>query len=143
MKTIPKSDMMLISGEVYVLDPKDRTQVIYSTATLEGVKQLDRERFVKPVDAKSLANEEAKLFYSEPSEIKSHFKLGFKAGYNANKAEFTKQDMANVFGIAFDLGRTQKSFTGSDFEKAMYANKKLSLPQSIELENDIITNVNW
>lgn len=163
MKTFTKSDMILNKGEVHILgygvstpesyyyntDLKSCQQyrceygenkmLLYTTnINLTTVKQLDRQKFVKPVDdVKKLANDQSKLFYHEPSEIKSHFKLGFKAGYKANKAEFTMEEMED----AMNLARNKAHYLSNN--SILNQLRPLSIPEYIVIDNDEIVEVKW
>lgn len=173
MKKFTQSDMILHNGDVYVIgnilipewyfdgdllrrnvvDDNDYWQrrpnykrIGYSTASLEDVKQLDRQKFVKPVDIGEIA-----FNYAEKSNAKwdneNVVNEAFKAGYNANKAEFTKEEVRQAMAdsMAF-LDCNPKATVNEIFEwRKEYLNKirPISIPKSITIQNDEIINVEW
>ena len=111
--------------------------VTHSTKPLQGVKLLPREVFVKAQDIEELADK-AGWEYSTFDQAASAFSLGFKSGYNANKNQFTKEEMESVILMLAHLTGTVQE----RLDKAIASVHPLSLPQEITIENDNVT-VKW
>lgn len=119
-------------------------KVIYSTKQLQGIKPLERSKFIKPIDLKSFQdayiheNNYYNYEYREQDVIKS----AYEDGYNANKAQFTREDIIN----AISIGRT--IFKGGkpafSYDEIISKIQTLSLPESITInDNDEIVEVVW
>lgn len=73
------------------------------------------------------------------TEMLAH-QAGFKAGHNAKKGEFTEEDME----AAYNAGHGKDNLIEEDnFENFMLKLQKLSLPQSLTIENGNITKTEW
>lgn len=127
-------------------------RIVYSTdPSLQGVKQLKRELFVREVDVEELANKayKEKELESDTAIESGTYKCGYHDGYNAKKVEFTAMQMVNeiVAGISEGMrnpGNTDyMEYVKSRLEAVRYASQPLSLPQSLTIENDVITKINW
>lgn len=171
MKTIQQSNMILHNGEISIIDENAEIEscyaislyngnpfyqkewigsqpsvkkILYSTASLEGVKQLNRDKFVKPVNVEKIAfkffddefrSEIVDRTLKERINIGGGYIEGFKTGYNANKAEFTMEQAQTIWAHGIEA-------SGS-FQDAVKIVRPLSLPKSITIENDEIINVEW
>ena len=139
-----QEDMLIHEGEVYVLGDK------ITTATIQGrniqattdervldVPKLPRDKFVKPVDVDALAKlcfEELKKL-NPKGDMKEFIRLAVNYGYNANEEGFSMHEAKTIWACGVEA-------SGS-FQDAVKIVRPLSLPNSIELENDIIVKVNW
>jgi hypothetical protein len=123
------------------------SEIIASTAKLEGIPRLDRKHFVKPkVDVEEVfvkkIGYETDIFDGDDWDRLEHF----KAGYNAKEAEFTREDMENAIHAAFICSRIY----GEDVDVNEYVRgylhgiRPLSLPSSITTdENFNVISVEW
>lgn len=118
MKTLhANKDYVLVSGEIHFVNAdfinindactdgyttiifKDtcsllgKRKIIASTDKSLPVKHIDRSLFVKPVDIINTAMDIADEYYLLADHNKTHFILGYKAGYNANLNQFTLEEM--------------------------------------------------
>lgn len=117
--------------------PSNVRKIIYSTAKLEGIPQLERKWFVKPVDVEELA------LKTILPKVYAEWELDlFKAGHNDNKAEFTRDEMIQAISIARIIVRGGGSkFTTDEIISKL---RPLSLPKSIMLNDDNeIISIEW
>lgn len=172
--TITKDQILLKDNEVYVIDKtaliwksdwvydsfmeiiwqaehdsKASKQFLYkithSTAKLDGVKQLPREWFVMGEDVEELADK-AGWEYSTFDQAASAFSTGFKAGYNAKKGEFSREQMEKAFRSGWANSESiNSSFELEDgFQWFLNSLQSLTLPQSLTLNKDNeIVKIEW
>lgn len=131
-----------IKDYVEIFNPNEYGEKItHSTASLQGVKQLDRSLFVKGVDVEELARENCPENYIDES-YDHCFKYAFETGFNANKNEWTDQEFKLAISKAIDFGKQGKSAPESiKILKSML--RPLSLPSSIIIEGEEIKQINW
>lgn len=116
-------------------DLKNVSKIVASTKQLPNVKQLPREVFVKGVDVKIEAEKFLPKVYSE-----WEFEL-FEAGYNANKNEFSMQQMMRAMNLSFTTGALNGDKTSQDILNMI---QPLSLPIHVETDDEFnITKVVW
>lgn len=148
-QTFTQEQMRLVGNEVYVVKPEEDFVSIDDNflKTSEGfciilyttdkghtdVPQLERSKFVKPVDVLKLAEQEGHFFDA---------KGGFIAGYNANKNEFTREQMESAIRISAARGIRGNEIMPDEIID-MVSEKTLSLPASLTIEDNIITEVKW
>lgn len=111
--------------------------VVYSTANIKGVPQLNRNHFVKP---KEDVWEKAWEYSTyEPAAS------AFVSGYKANKAEFTREEMEEAIDIAYIIGRNTEELLSKKYvqEDVINSIRPLSIPQYIVIDNDEIVDVKW
>ena len=154
LKTLlPNKDYILHEGEIYFISIEDTfphtgiyiegkgyKAILSSTASMQGVKQLDRSLFVKGVDVEELAAIRFPMSDNSNFDHLHHLRVGFIAGYNANKNEFTRDEVITLMMKAvFKVG------TGEfvDIEEIINNLRPLSLPSSIIIEGEEITKINW
>jgi len=130
MKTYTKEQIILSDGEVSIWS-KNRQTMLMSTDTFYnriGVKIIDRNRFVRGVGVKMIA---ADWMGSETINNQMQ-RGGFIAGYNANKNEFTFDELRQAWEA------------NEPFEDYMKRIRPLELPASIEVDEMFnIINVKW
>jgi len=121
-------------------------EIVYSTKHYNGIPQLDRKEFVKQVDLEALAANHAMQThgteYTEPDMQRDvHDTVrDFKAGYNANPNEFTREDME----LAFKAGCLTKTEVGwSGFGEFINNLRPLSIPEQVTIENNKVISVVW
>lgn len=132
-------DMVIIDGEIRLLSHNQN--VIYSTVPYIGVKQLDRQRFVKPVDVEQMAEQwainngikGAGLLVRDESPYRTIDGV-FIAGYNANKGVYTEQQLVEA------LEMNSRACTRKEIISYLHP---LSLPESVTIENEEIIEVVW
>ena len=117
-----------------------RIKIIASTSNLECIKQLDRKYFVKKEDVEDLAKKkypyEDEGFTAIDRGTLKTFADIWKKGYNANKGEFTREEMqqAYIAGMCGD----------ESLQDLLYRLRPLSLPKSIEVDSEYnVIKVNW
>lgn len=147
--TTTHTNLALVGGDVYLQSTENSNRTTYhlsndknvhvlaSTAKLEGIPQLDRKHFVKPkVDVEELA------WKKYPDEHDSYYKRqAFEDGYNFKEAEFTREDMEACWLAA---QKKMNDFNESGFSKFMNELRPLSLPKSIDVDDDFnVKNVIW
>lgn len=147
-QTFTQEQMRLFGNEVYVISEDkfsnatiDGKYIVYTTDTcVLDVPKLERSKFVKPVDVERLATE-----YSEANISDACILAGidcFIAGY-ANKKEFTREDLEFAIQLAFTNGRYAK-VSQEEIETVIWQKlQPLSLPSSLTIEDNIITEVKW
>lgn len=111
-------------------------KITHSTASLQGVKQLDRSLFVKGVDVEELYEQAKTNIGYDSYDLHDEY---FHAGYNANKNEFTKKELNDALCFAFEMGLLKQP---SSMEEVIKHIRPLSLPSSIIIEGEEIT-INW
>lgn len=148
MKTYTANvDLFLIDGEIHCFEENNTTlmdcmvtddgfmPIAYSTTKADSCstfKQLDRSLFVKGLDLEEMAQQ---YLRSEKISNSDFHRDIFKAGYQANKAEFTRDEMESVVNwIRVNPNRS--------LNDALYWLRPLSLPKSVTIDGDKIT-VNW
>lgn len=110
--------------------------ITHSTKPLDVVKQLPRDKFVKPKDVEVLAETAADKLYHPVSQIRKDFKHGFKAGYNANPNKFTIDHLKTAWAYGVEASGT--------FQDLIKIIIPLSLPVRLEInEQGEIVNVIW
>lgn len=103
---------------------KLRVVVATTNTSIPNVKKIDRSLFVKPdVDVEELADKEAKHTYTNKDliEIAS---IWFKSGYNANKKEFTREEMEQAMSYS-------TAFPKRPHEEILNMFRPLSIPTSV------------
>lgn len=157
--TITKDQMLLKDNEVYVYIIPDTNidgiqnfttpfifddkmvNVTHSTAKLDGVKPLQREWFVKGEDVEEMAQK----FIENTSDFDGAddgwirlFKNIFKAGYNAKKGDFTKQQLIDAMYDAFEYPnkRTPEATITEFIERYVRDLQPLTVPSKIVLSPD-------
>jgi len=107
---------------------------------IPNVHHLERKLFVKPdVDLDGLAFEYSKQV--KGAQGKAYSRLDFKAGFNANKKEFTLEQFQRGVRMAFITGSTEGKM---NINQIIDSVQPLSLPSSIESNEDFTEiNVNW
>lgn len=158
MKTItftPDSISLSDDGHIYLMENYELSgpEVRATTNTsIPNVKHIERSLFVKPeVDVEELAHRSVEKYYFE-NVPKSVVYKAFLAGYNANKKEFTREEMEQ----AFEFGRTMKypekakKFADIAYhisvvkEKFFNSIRPLSLPKSVECDQEYnVISVKW
>lgn len=110
--------------------------VTHSTKTLDGVKLLPRDKFVKPKDVEKLAGEFAEKSDWIPWSQEGLAFECFKAGHNANPNEFTIDHLKTAWAYGVEASGT--------FQDLLKIIIPLSLPERIEInEQGEIVNVIW
>jgi hypothetical protein len=154
MKTFTAGkDLIMVDGDIYIedihyckwdetlikLNPESgrHYKIIASTKQLEGIKLLDRSLFVKH-------NPITKVYEELPDIVKKHLNyVSFEIGYNANKNEFTEQDIQSAIIIAYNAGKEGQSESKSS-EFIFKLLRPLALPKSITTNDELdIISVNW
>lgn len=147
MKTYKKDvDLFLVDGEIEVRQTQDIpnpkygitkiSKIIYQTKQLQGIKPLERSKFIKPVNIMDIYNESKKEF----GNARVLGLQSFKAGYNANKSEFTRDQIIEAISMAFLSGRGMLYTIESIIDKI----RPIALPESITInDNDEIIEVVW
>lgn len=120
--------------------------ILASTAKLEGIPQLERKWFVKPVDVEELAekyaykNEQSYEYHMNDSGV-GYVKQAYIDCHNANKAEFTRDEMEQAIKNAV---QEYYKFTEVNIDSVIDSLRPLSLPKSITLNDDNeIISVEW
>lgn len=146
MTTIHKKDMILHDGEVHVVDLTDsfgncfegiEFPVIYSTKELENVPHLNRVHFVKPKeDVEELALKEFPETDNKMWNIMhTSARDNFKAGYKANKAEFTIEELKTAWAMGVEQSDA--------FDAVIKLLRPIFIPEYIVIDNDEIVEVKW
>lgn len=108
--------------------------VCTSNLSLPNVKHLDRTLFYKPdVDVKELYDKTKSELCYEPYNNSLQF---FKAGYNANNKEFTREELRTAwsFGVQASDG----------FDELIKILRPVSIPKLLEADNEFnVINVKW
>lgn len=115
--------------------------VTHSTKPLDGVKQLPRDKFVKPVDYIELAIEE----FGEDKVNRLVVDI-FTKGHNANPNEFTLSEIGDAMEAAIQWYDSHPVLSDMSEFIHTYINslRPLSLPASLEInEQGEIVNVIW
>lgn len=129
-------------------DTENRQKIVATTdedlAKRLGVHHIQREWFVKKVHVKEMAKEiypYDKAATKNDADTLAMFATIWQEGYNANKAEFTWDDMETMFklGRSFKPPTIQGAFSSGGyytFEEAIQKIRPLKLPQSITITSD-------
>lgn len=108
--------------------------------SLEGVKHLDRNLFVKKVDVEELAFKTAWEHSTYEPEVAARVN-GFIDGYNAKEGEFTREETIKLIVRAVFDTHAGKFV---DPEELVNSIRPLSIPESIELDDEFnVVNVKW
>jgi len=139
--TYTADQMILSDGEVSIYSKDMRTRHA-TTDDVAGIPQLDRNRFVRGVDVELLATDYAMqthgIEYTEPDMQRdvNATKRDFIAGYNANKNEFTLDEIKQAWQSAYELSES--------FDQVIKRLRPLELPASIEVDEIFnVINVKW
>lgn len=160
MTTITKDQMLLKENDVYVYIIPDTNvdgiqnfnnpfifddkmvNVTHSTAKLEGIIHLQREWFVKREDVEEMANSANGYNYYCKETKAPIFNEGFKAGYNAKKGEFTREEAEALFNEGCRQGTGAYSL--KTFNECISILRPLTLPQSLTLNKDNeLVKIEW
>jgi hypothetical protein len=171
--TYTKEQMRLINGNIYIVSPTDEagfeidgTVYIATTDKTVDFNTMPREYFVEPVAVEAMAHAHALDTFvwpknnngepislppgqTTPPGFKKHCKAvekHFTAGYNANKAEFTREEMiaAMKYAAARIVISTDRKEFDDDLLKYFDSLRPLSLPASITIdENWNVLTVKW
>lgn len=136
-------DLFLIDGEIFITEPHDEGEekTIYSTKKIHDCPLLDRNRFVKGEDLDDFIAEAYHNTKGHKGQVEG-FELGFKAGYQANKAEFTREELEKAF-MAGIKSVTAHGVWYKIFNEFVSELRQLSLPDSVTIENNEIIEVKW
>lgn len=129
---------IMITTEAHIQD----VDVIYSTKIITGVKPIDRSKFIKPIDLDGLF-EKLKGYSKDRFDNEEHSEMDyFKAGYNSNKAEFTREEAKALFDEGCRQGTG--NYPLMSFYRCIEILNPLTLPESITInDNDEIVEVVW
>lgn len=100
--------------------------------SLQGVKQLDRNLFVKKEDVEELYHQTKYNLGYDSYDLHDEY---FHAGYNANKNEFSRKDMEIAIeraGYMAQMGISCEKATKSILTEL----RPLTLPQSITVDSE-------
>lgn len=161
MKTYTSgTDLIMVEGEIAIIKllPKDISdintkhiffdsdsmpkQILASTKQLEGIPLLDRIKFVKPFDMEGMQeayiNENNLHECNFMDSVEDIIKTDFEDGYNANKAEFTKDDMIEAMNAVVLFYDCYPSLINIPEYIRGYLDGKqrLTLPKSIECDDN-------
>lgn len=140
-------NMVLVEGKIYLLKDtsnidfnhpiikhkyEGRNIIATTNTELTGIHHIPREWFVRKVDLDRLAYDFAEKSKCDWED--EHFvNEAFKAGYNANKSEFTRDELFTAMNLAWTTGALDSNRTSHDIIKEL---RPLQLPQSITVTKD-------
>lgn len=114
-----------------------------TNTSIPNVKHIERSKFVNPdVYVEELAQ---KAIYEEGFHYemeKQSFKAGFKAGYNANKKEFTREEIE----IAYIAGKNHNEFDNAvdGFNVFLTNIRPLSIPKEVICDEEYnVIEIKW
>lgn len=157
MKTITFTPDLIVltkEGEILLLAPDENliegqmhAQILASTNPKStNTKHIERSKFVKPeVDVEQLSINQA-WEWTTFDQAAYTFSTGFKAGYNANKKEFTREEMETAMRAAIVTTFSSESAKYANSFVDVYINnlRPLTLPKSVICDEEYcILNVIW
>lgn len=152
MKTFTQSDMVLLKGEVSIWN-KERQSMLYTTDPFYinlGIKQLDRDKFVKPVDVEEIEALASKAFpYDDNIDLceLNDCRRGFIEGFthNANKKEFTREEMIRAMNASAFFVFKHNIYQFDEYTRGYLDGiRPLSIPKSITVDQYFnVLNVIW
>jgi len=142
-QTFTKESIFINDGEIEIWDGE----------TLIGASEtflwkhvdciiLDRKEFVKPVERATVEGMAIVEFGKMPTIMQRCLRMftkGFKAGYNANPNEFTREQVVKMLHAA--TGSVKDFVTDNDGFIDSFM--ELSIPESVTIENNQVISVVW
>jgi len=121
-------------GGIFIIN--ENGHFVYSTQQIDGIPQLDRKEFVKPVDVLQLATSNHSTCKLNVDKV--DYTLGYAAGYNANPNEFTREQLVEAMKYASSHLSSLKGIM-------CYIDQmgELSIPESVTIENNQVISVVW
>jgi len=151
-KTYTKAndEILLKDNQIYIFS-EGRSNMLYTTDNLYvrlGVEEIDRCRFINPVDVFSLAK---KKFEGIGGEAAFFSEAGFIEGYNYKETGYTKDEVISLMTKAHQYGELS-THTGLNMQdkyclahalKLVDKMHTLCCPESVTIIDNIIKEVKW